>query len=42
LAIRTASFDPPSAGEEMISAPHMARICRRSGEVFSGNTQISR
>jgi len=35
-------LDPPAAGEEMICAPYISRICRRSVEVFSGMTQIIR
>jgi hypothetical protein len=35
-------LEPPAAGEEMISAPHIRSNCRRSSEVFSGITQISR
>jgi hypothetical protein len=42
LAIATAWFDPPAAGEEMISAPYISSSWRRSTEVFSGITQISR
>jgi hypothetical protein len=42
LAARTASFDPPAAGDETISAPHISSIWRRSIEVFSGITQTRR
>src|SRR3954451_4592884 len=42
LALRTASLEPPAAGEETISAPHMRSSWRRSWEVFSGITQTSR
>ena len=42
FATRTASLDPPAAGEETISAPHIRSSWRRSSEVFSGITQTSR
>ena len=41
LATRTASFEPPAAGEVMIVAPHIVSNCVRSAEVFSGMTQMS-
>ena len=41
FATRTASFEPPAAGEVKISAPYMRRIWRRSSLVFSGITTIS-
>ena len=41
MATRTASFDPPAAGEAIIFAPHISRSWRRSAEVFSGITQIN-
>jgi hypothetical protein len=42
LATRTASFEPPAAGEPMISAPYIRSSWRRSSLVFSGMTTISR
>src|SRR5688572_21788912 len=42
LATRTASLEPPAAGDEMISAPHISRSWRRSAEVFSGMTHTRR
>ena len=42
LAIRTASFEPPAAGDETTSAPHIVNTCRRSAEVFSGMTHTRR
>jgi aspartate kinase len=41
FAIATAWLEPPAAGEEMIVAPYISSSSRRSGEVFSGITQIS-
>jgi hypothetical protein len=42
FATATARFDPPSAGEKMISAPYMRSNCTRSDETFSGMTQTTR
>ena len=42
MATRTASLDPPAAGDEITCAPYMSSSCRRSAEVFSGITQIIR
>ena len=41
MAIATAWFDPPAAGEETIRAPNISSSSRRSVEVFSGITQTS-
>ncbi len=41
FATRTASFEPPAAGDVKISAPYMRRIWLRSSLVFSGITTIS-
>src|SRR5689334_16889556 len=35
-------FDPPAAGEKMISAPYMRSNCTRSLDTFSGITHTSR
>ena len=42
LATRTASLEPPAAGDDTISAPHIRSSWRRSSEVFSGITHTSR
>ena len=42
LATRTASLEPPAAGEPMISAPYIRSSRRRSSLVFSGMTTTSR
>jgi hypothetical protein len=42
LAIATALFDPPAAGEKMISAPYIRSRSTRSLDTFSGITQTSR
>jgi hypothetical protein len=42
LAVATAWFEPPAAGEKMISAPYIRSSCTRSAETFSGITQTSR
>jgi hypothetical protein len=38
FARRTASLEPPAAGENTIRAPYACSNCRRSSEVFSGIT----
>jgi hypothetical protein len=35
-------LEPPAAGEDTISAPHICSSCLRSTEVFSGITQTNR
>jgi hypothetical protein len=42
LAVATAWFEPPAAGEKMISAPYMRSSWTRSDETFSGMTHTSR